>query len=180
MDLHGKNLIGSSLSAEDDQTFTAYNPREGKHLETAFHEATSEELVRAAELAEHAASEMRALNADQIAEFLSAIREELLGLGDALIETADRETALGIDRLRGERDRTTNQIKLFADLVREGSWVDAPSIRLCPIENLSRDRIFVACCSRSDPLRFSAQVTFRWRFRWQAATLLRRSPRRTL
>jgi NADP-dependent aldehyde dehydrogenase len=38
---------------------------------------------------------------------------------------ADRETALGIERLKGERDRTTNQLKLFADLVSEGSWVDA-------------------------------------------------------
>src|SRR6185312_10443265 len=34
-------------------------------------------------------------------------------------------TALGQDRLRGERDRTVNQIKLFVDIVSEGSWVDA-------------------------------------------------------
>jgi NADP-dependent aldehyde dehydrogenase len=125
MDLHGKNLIGSNLSGEGDRTFAAYNPREGRHLEIAFHEATSEELARAVNLAERAAIELRALDAEQIAEFLSAIRDEILGLGDVLVETADRETALGVDRLRGERDRTTNQIKLFADLVREGSWVDA-------------------------------------------------------
>ena len=125
MDLHGKNLIGNSLSGEGDKTFTSFNPREGRPLETTFHEASSAELHRAIDLATHAAVEMRALDAAQIAEFLLAIRDELLGLGDALTEMADRETALGLDRLRGERDRTTNQIKLFADIVREGSWVDA-------------------------------------------------------
>ncbi len=61
----------------------------------------------------------------EAADFLDAIREEILQLGDELIEKANEETALGLDRLRGERDRTTNQLKLFADLVREGSWVDA-------------------------------------------------------
>lgn len=125
MDLHGKNLIGFGLSAQGDKAFAAYNPREGRHLETEFHEATPGEVERALDLAERAALEMRALDANQIAAFLSAVRQELLALGDELIETADRETALGIDRLRGERDRTANQLKLFADIVLEGSWVDA-------------------------------------------------------
>ncbi len=125
MHLHGKNLIGFGHSAENTKTFNGYNPREGRNMETTFHEATPEEVERALALAEQGGHEIRALEAEQIADFLMAIREELLGVGDSLIEIADQETALGIDRLRGERDRTTNQIKLFADIVLEGSWVDA-------------------------------------------------------
>src|SRR6185312_16039048 len=68
---------------------------------------------------------LQELEASETADFLEAIAAEILGLGDELIEKANEETALGLDRLRGERDRTTNQLKLFAQIVREGSWVDA-------------------------------------------------------
>lgn len=46
-------------------------------------------------------------------------------MGDALPARARQETGLGIDRLTGERLRTVNQLRLFARIVREGSWVDA-------------------------------------------------------
>ena len=55
----------------------------------------------------------------KIADFLERIREEIVALGDDLVRTADEETALGLDRLRGERDRTANQLKLFADIAAE-------------------------------------------------------------
>ncbi|HEV3192023.1 MAG TPA: aldehyde dehydrogenase (NADP(+)), partial [Polyangiaceae bacterium] len=45
--------------------------------------------------------------------------------GDELLATADSETALGLPRLTSERGRTVNQLRLFAAVVREGSWVDA-------------------------------------------------------
>jgi len=48
-----------------------------------------------------------------------------LNLGDALLERCHLETALPMGRLQGERGRTMNQLKLFASVVREGSWVDA-------------------------------------------------------
>ncbi len=125
MKLHGKNFIGSDLSAAGEKTFQAYDPRQGRSLEPAFHETTSAEVQRTMELASRAAPLFRALNAETVAGFLLTIREEILGLGDELIERADAETALGPDRLRSERDRTVNQIKLFAEIVSEGSWVDA-------------------------------------------------------
>ncbi len=94
-------------------------------MEPSFREATEEEVNRALELADRAAVELRGFEAERIVDFLQAVREEISGIGDALIERADQETALGLDRLRGERERTLNQIKLFADIVKEGSWVDA-------------------------------------------------------
>ncbi len=94
-------------------------------MEPEYNEATSEEVDRAVESASEAANPLRALNAEQIARFLYSIGQEISAIGDVLIDCANRETALGVDRLKGERDRTVNQIKLFADLVTEGSWVDA-------------------------------------------------------
>ena len=45
--------------------------------------------------------------------------------GDDLIERAHRETGLPEARLLGERGRTVGQLKQFAQVAREGSWVDA-------------------------------------------------------
>ena len=59
------------------------------------------------------------------AAFLRAIAHEIEGLGDVLIETASRESRLPAARITGERGRTTSQLHMFADLLDEGSWVDA-------------------------------------------------------
>lgn len=125
MRIHGKNLIGTELAAARQEIFQGYNPREGGPSGDQFHEADTSEIERAGELAREAAGTLQELRPDGVARFLEAIRKEILETGDALIAKADEETALGLDRLRGERDRTVNQLKLFADLVREGSWVDA-------------------------------------------------------
>jgi 2,5-dioxopentanoate dehydrogenase len=61
----------------------------------------------------------------QKAAFLRAIAEEIEQLGDVLIQTASRESNLPIPRFMGERGRTTGQLRMFADYVEEGSWVDA-------------------------------------------------------
>jgi alpha-ketoglutaric semialdehyde dehydrogenase len=59
------------------------------------------------------------------AGLLDAIADEIVAAGDELLATADSETALGLPRLTSERGRTVNQLRLFATVVREGSWVDA-------------------------------------------------------
>ena len=50
---------------------------------------------------------------------------EIEALGDALLARAQAETGLPLPRLTGERARTCGQLRLFAAVVREGSWVDA-------------------------------------------------------
>jgi NADP-dependent aldehyde dehydrogenase len=59
------------------------------------------------------------------AEFLRAIVDEIEALGPELISTVMRETNLPEARVVNERGRTTNHCRMFADLVEEGSWVDA-------------------------------------------------------
>ncbi|WP_347156537.1 aldehyde dehydrogenase (NADP(+)) [Pontibacter chitinilyticus] len=58
-------------------------------------------------------------------QFLRTIAEEIEQLGDALLQTAHQESNLPLARLSGERGRTTSQLRLFASLVEEGSWVEA-------------------------------------------------------
>ncbi len=59
------------------------------------------------------------------AVFLDAIASEIEAVGPKLIQTAMEETNLPEARLIGERARTCNQLRQFAALVKEGSWVDA-------------------------------------------------------
>src|SRR5262249_14453281 len=63
-----------------------------------------------------------ALPPERIATFLERIADEILALGDALLATASKETALPLDRLTGERGRTVNQLKMFAEIVRQNTW----------------------------------------------------------
>ena len=125
MSIQGKNFVGFEQSALGQKTFRGFNPRTASALEPAFHEATQAEVDQALKLAADAAVTLRGLSAEKRAAFLLAIREEILALGDALVERAVQESGLDTGRLTGERDRTTNQLKLFADIVKEGSWVDA-------------------------------------------------------
>jgi len=59
------------------------------------------------------------------AEFLRAIADEIEALGHLLVQTAMKETNLPEARIVNERGRTTSHCRMFADLVEEGSWVDA-------------------------------------------------------
>ena len=57
--------------------------------------------------------------------FLEAIANNIESLGDALLAKASEETNLPLPRLTGERGRTTMQLRMFAQMLREGSWVEA-------------------------------------------------------
>ncbi len=59
------------------------------------------------------------------AKFLRLIGEEMERLGDELIQTVMEETNLPEARVVGERGRTVGQLNKFADLVEEGSWIEA-------------------------------------------------------
>ena len=130
--LTGSNFIGSRESREDPGVFRAQDPATGTALEPAFAEATPAEVDAAARAAQAAFEAYAALPPPRHAAFLRAIAEQLVGLGDALLERAGSETALPRPRLEGERGRTANQARLFADLVEEGSWVDARIDRAQP------------------------------------------------
>ena len=130
--LTGANFIGSRESRAAARGFRARDPASGRTLAPAFAEATPDEVDAAARAAEAAFEAYAALPAGRRAAFLRAVAERLVALGDALLERAQAETALPRLRLEGERARTANQARLFADLVEEGSWVDARIDRARP------------------------------------------------
>jgi alpha-ketoglutaric semialdehyde dehydrogenase len=72
-----------------------------------------------------AAVDYQAPPATERAAFLRKIGEEIEALGEELLTVCAEETGLGRDRLAGERARTVNQMRMFAALIEEGSWVDA-------------------------------------------------------
>ena len=90
-----------------------------------FPDATPAEISAAVTRAAAAAPAFAALAPATRGALLEKIADELLALGDTLLETAQRESNLPRARLEGERGRTMGQLRLFASVVRDGSWVDA-------------------------------------------------------
>ncbi len=125
MRLTGEQVIGQGFSKEGKKTFHAVNPAAAEKLHPDFYEATEEEVERAVKSAAEAFVHLLRSRASQRADFLNQIAQEILALGSELISRCQEETALAENRLLGERARTVNQLKLFAEVVREGSWVDA-------------------------------------------------------
>ena len=123
--IEGKNFIGYSLSAKNTHTFQSYVPVRDEYLPEQFHVATPDEVNQTMELAQKAFEMYSKIPPSQRAEFLIAITEEILAAGDTLLERANLETGLPLARLRNERGRTITQLLQFADLLKEGSWVEA-------------------------------------------------------
>jgi alpha-ketoglutaric semialdehyde dehydrogenase len=121
----GKNYIGNSLSAKGAITFKTFNPILNIENELTFYEASNDELEEAVNLASIAFKEFRKTTGKQKALFLNTIADEILALDDLLIETYCSETGLPAGRAKGERGRTIGQLRNFANLVAEGSWVEA-------------------------------------------------------
>lgn len=67
----------------------------------------------------------RKVSPERRAAFLDQIGVEIMNLGDVLVQTASRESNLPEARIMGERGRTIGQLKSFAAMLREGSWLEA-------------------------------------------------------
>ncbi|AUC82538.1 aldehyde dehydrogenase (NADP(+)) [Lacinutrix sp. Bg11-31] len=121
----GKNYIGNTLSAKGEKTYKTFNPKLNTENNTLFVEATNHEINQAAQLATEAFKEYSQFSDVKKAKFLKAIAEEILALGDNLIQTYCSESGLPEGRAMGERGRTIGQLNGFAAHLEEGSWVEA-------------------------------------------------------
>ncbi|HTD98844.1 MAG TPA: aldehyde dehydrogenase (NADP(+)) [Mucilaginibacter sp.] len=119
-----QNLIGYKYT-EGLKTFKAIDPSSGNELDGEFHIASTGDVDAALTLAEQAFAPYHYTDNKTKAAFLRSIADEINALGDELIERAMAESGLPQARLQGERGRTTGQLNMFADLVEEGSWVEA-------------------------------------------------------
>src|SRR5579884_535454 len=132
MELKGRSLIGSQEGAATRDVFYAWNPRTNEQLQPAFYSASEEEIDQAARLAARAFATYGRLPGRERAVFLRSIAEKIEGLREELVERAHQETALPKARLEGETARTCGQLRLFAQVVEEGSWVMARIDRAQP------------------------------------------------
>lgn len=125
MSLHGKSLLAGAHGRTGGKTFRAVNPVTGEHLAPDFHEASADEVAGALEASASAFSDYRRCSGADRAKLLEAIATEIEALGDVLLQRASTETGLPLGRITGERARTCGQLRLFAQVTREGSCVDA-------------------------------------------------------
>ncbi len=125
MDLKGKSFIGWEIGADSGKKFAAINPAQNAALEPAYFSASPQEVDRAARLAAQAFTSYSKFSGRQKALFLRAIAKGLEGITDALVVRVNQEAGLPEARIRSEAARTVFQLRMFADLVEEGSWVRA-------------------------------------------------------
>src|SRR6202453_4365848 len=124
LELKPVSLIGFGDGAEA-AAFTAINPATGSPLEPTFFAASAEDLERGAALAQSAFPIYSKLSGKKKGAFLRQIAAAIEAAAPAIIKRASLETALPEARLSGEVGRTCGQLRLFAEVVEEGSWVDA-------------------------------------------------------
>jgi alpha-ketoglutaric semialdehyde dehydrogenase len=128
---NGAILIGAS-ERQGGEPFYAVHPATGAKGDVAFSNASPADVADAAALADAAFESFSTLAPDARASFLEAVADQIVAIGDLLIETAMAESGLPRPRLEGERGRTVGQLRLFASYVRQGDWLDATIDKALP------------------------------------------------
>lgn len=121
--INGDLLIGASTLQGSAKSFRAVNPSTGEQIEPAFGAGTVADVERACTLAEQAFDTYRNTGLEARAAFLERVAQNILDIGPLLIERAMQESGLPQARLEGERGRTVNQLRLFAQVVRDGRFL---------------------------------------------------------
>jgi NADP-dependent aldehyde dehydrogenase len=101
------------------------DPRTGATVEIVAAETTTAQVDERCRAALAAAGPLDALGREGRATLLGALADALDAHRDPIVALADRETALGTTRLTGELTRTAYQLRLFADVIRDGGYLEA-------------------------------------------------------
>ncbi len=123
--LTGFSIVDGKSLQVSSGTFHGVDPATGAKLDPAYHYASLEDLSLAAKLAGEAFGIYSRLPGRERGRFLRQIATGIEAIGVEIVDRAHRETALPEARLKGELARTVNQLRLFAQLVEEGSWANA-------------------------------------------------------
>ena len=123
--LTGKSILGYSTADVRGQSFRATNPATGQQIEPQFYSATTDEINQAAQLAERAFADWSRASGKTKGVLLRKIAENIEALKDELVARVSEETALPVPRIKSELFRTSSQLRLFAQVVEEGSWLAA-------------------------------------------------------
>jgi NADP-dependent aldehyde dehydrogenase len=120
--LTGHSLIAGLPVPGEGKTANGFNPSTNEQLEPAYTLITENQLKAATSAAAEAFESFSTLDPETHAAFLDAIADNIEAIGDELIVRAGQETGLPAARLQGERARTTGQLRLFANVVRQGDF----------------------------------------------------------
>ncbi|MDR5800685.1 aldehyde dehydrogenase (NADP(+)) [Caballeronia sp. LZ001] len=131
MQLTGNLLIGQQSIFGSNGSIKAVNASTGAAIEPAFGGATLADLDRAAALAWAAFDVYRETAPEARAKFLETIAQNILDIGDDLVERCIIESGLPRGRIEGERGRTVGQLRMFAEVVRNGDYL---GVRIDPAQ----------------------------------------------
>jgi NADP-dependent aldehyde dehydrogenase len=123
--MKGVSLVAGGTGDVGGRGFQGVNPVSGEKLEPVFYSASPEDLEQAALAAEAAFAVYKHASGASRAALLRRIADGLAAAGEEIVARANLETGLPLARLNGELARTTGQLRMFAEAVEEGSWVDA-------------------------------------------------------
>src|ERR1700729_3043530 len=123
--LSGRSLIGFREGNGSSEPLYASDPTTGQHLQPGFISATAEEVELAVTLAAKAFAAYSRVPGRARGAFLRKIAANIESIAGDVVERAGKETALPPARLQGETARTCAQLRLFAEVAEEGSWVAA-------------------------------------------------------
>lgn len=122
--INGEMFIGSRAVKGSAGELRGINAETGEKLEPAFGGAAKEQLDEACRLAWGAFDPYRNADPEVRAKLLETIAQNILDLGDELVERCMAESGLPRARIEGERGRTVGQLRLFASVVRAGRYLD--------------------------------------------------------
>jgi NADP-dependent aldehyde dehydrogenase len=148
MTLSGDLFIGRARRASHE-TFRAVDPRTAQTIEPDFSTAGEADVDAACALAERAFDTFRETTPEARAAFLESVAEHLTAAGPEITARAGLESGLPAGRLHGELGRTTGQLRMFAQVLRQGDWLDVridpakPDRQPLPRSDLRQRRIAV-------------------------------------
>src|SRR5689334_5414028 len=120
--LTGQVLIAGSPVRGAGTPIRGFNPSTGQQLEPAYPYGDRSHVDAACSAAATAFADYRSTTAEQRAQFLEKIAANIEAIRDGVIARAVAESGLPEARITGEVARTTGQLRMFADVLREGSW----------------------------------------------------------
>ena len=124
-ELTGKSSIGFQSSAQSESTIFGVNPATSEKLQPGYAAVSEIELNRAVELSGEAFKVFGKSSGSERAALLRKIADNIESVGDELAVLTPQETGLPEPRIRMETGRTCAQLRLFASVAEEGSWVGA-------------------------------------------------------
>ncbi|MEQ1823107.1 MAG: aldehyde dehydrogenase family protein, partial [Fimbriimonadaceae bacterium] len=124
MALTGLSFIGYSRGEQGGAVFQASHRERSEPIGPQYHSAKASELQVACELALAAFNPFRKLSGATRGAFLSEIANQMEASRDEIVARYVIETGLPEVRANGEFNRTIGQIRLFAQVASEGTWVD--------------------------------------------------------